>query len=417
MTAARLALTALALALVLGALEFAAHSGTSGALHDHDKTASPNDTQLNLTQLIPELRERPLLKDEIGRQYVVQNVKLFSHFTHPDQVDTAYVGTSRTKVVRPSMFGFSNRIVGAGNSYTEASYGLLLQAEILRPLFPKLKTLYVESSLLLRRPAKLRLDPSHKEYASVIRSFEPLCRAIEAASTKCTPVFSQLGGEGTQKNSKSNSTTESHLAWFLHPKLLDARRDWRITTLLIPEKTTASSKNKLEGDPWFTTVAENGERIQKMNYLTTPDEAKPPLSPDNIKVQRLRDIPSTEPWDGLFDLFAEWGKVHGIRIVFFQPPVRQDLYDFQVQHGLRAHTADLERISKRYGIPFIDLDKPELGYVTDPSLFSDEDHLETCLGTGLLTLALDASLAAGHSISKNELLSTHQKDIDGACHR
>ncbi|PTU04296.1 hypothetical protein DBR45_02570 [Pseudomonas sp. HMWF031] len=114
------------------------------------------------------------------------------------------------------------------------------------------------------------------------------------------------------------------------------------------------------------------------------------MTNDNIKVQRLRDISSNAPWDGLVDMFALWGRDHGIQIVLFQPPVRSDLYAYQVKNGLQLHIDDLMRVSKKYQIPFIDMDKPELGYINDWSLFSDEDHMETCVGSGLLVLALEA---------------------------
>ena len=76
-------------------------------------------------------------------------------------------------------------------------------------------------------------------------------------------------------------------------------------------------------------------------------------------------------------------------MVFFQPPVRSDLYSFQLEYGIDKHAADLESISKKYAFPFINLNKKNLGYMDDWSIFSDEDHMDTCIGSGLLTLALE----------------------------
>lgn len=114
----------------------------------------------------------------------------------------------------------------------------------------------------------------------------------------------------------------------------------------------------------------------------------PPIAREHPKVQRLDDIRSNFPWDGLFDLFAIWGKTHHIQIVLYQPPVRSDVREFEQEYGLDLHGEDLKRVSKKYQIPFIDLEREGLGFAEDWGLFSDEDHMETCTGSILLFEAI-----------------------------
>ena len=364
--------TALLLAAGLAAAEI-------GARHFKGDAAAAPDSVAGLMRAMPEMR---ISGREVGNQMLVHNVALFSRHPLPLVVSKGYVGTSRSKVLRPGHFGIHQAVVGAGNTYNEVSYGLLAQAEILRLEFPNLKTVFVEASFLLRRPGRLIVEDDHRKYLPIIRSFEPLCREAKE-NAACLRVFGEIASAAA--NAGAMPATQS--------ALLSGRSRIRLATLF----GQATGKGIDEGipvleDPWFRTVDYNGERKDLPQRAIAPENQRPKLANDNVKVQRLREIAANKPWDGLYDLFGAWGREHGIQVVFFQPPVRSDLYAFQLEHGLQDHVADMERVSKAYGIPFIDLDRPELRYMEDWSLFSDEDHMDTCLGSGMLTLALDIGL-------------------------
>ncbi|OUM72334.1 hypothetical protein AUC60_18450 [Pseudomonas caspiana] len=317
---------------------------------------------------------------EIGNQTIGHNVALFNLNTEPEKIVTGYVGTSRSKILQPSHLGLNGTVIGAGNSYSEISYGLILQAEILRLRFPNLNTLYVESSLLLRRPSQLIIEPDHLKYMPLLQSLRGLCADSEVRG--CAEIFAS-----TDKLLDRHS-----FSW--KPALNQYRGQLRLSTLF----TQRQGEIRTADDPMLRGLNTLGERKDDLPILTAREKQIPEVKIDNIKVQRLRDIPSSEPWDGMFEMFARWGQLHNINIVYFQPPVRADLYSFQKQFGLNKHVADLKRLSAKYQVPFIDLDKPEVGLIQDWTLFSDEDHMGTCRGSALLMLALEQ----GHEDFRNE---------------
>ncbi|KTB58727.1 hypothetical protein AO067_21630 [Pseudomonas viridiflava ICMP 13104] len=307
---------------------------------------------------------------------LAQNVALFSKNEAPQAITTGYVGTSRSKILQPSHLGLEDTVVGAGNTYNEITYGLILQAEILRLRFPNLKTVFVESSLLLRRPDRLIVEPDHIKYLPLLASLEPLCGDSKIASS-CEPIFSGI-----------KKLRDKH-AFNWRPETPQYRNTLRLSSLL-PGATKVIHAGE---DQFLRGLNTRGERKDTFELVTSQDRMFPEIKNENVKVQRLRDTLSWAPWDGLFDMFALWGEAHGIQIVLFQPPVRSDLYAFQKQFGLEQHVSDLLRVSTEYKIPFIDLNKPEAGFIQNWSLFSDEDHLGTCQGSSLLMLALEDGAA------------------------
>lgn len=329
------------------------------------------DVMQSASALMTALPNMTISGRELGNQLLIQNVALFGKYPDPAEVTSGYVGTSRSKVLRPSKFGVPDAVVGAGNTYNEITYGLLLQAEILRLKFPNLKRVYVEASFLLRRPGRLVVEPDHLKYLPLFKTLAPLCSSDVPG---CQQVFAEA----------AKLTNASMASW--KPEMRWHRSEFRFSSLL----PRSQESMPVQADPLLGKLEANGEKKGQFKALTEKAEMLPEVTNDNIKVQRLRDISSNAPWDGLFDMFALWGRDHGIQIVLFQPPVRSDLYAFQVKYGLQQHVDDLLRVSTKYQIPFIDLDKPELDYMKDWSLFSDEDHMEACVGSGLLVLALEA---------------------------
>jgi hypothetical protein len=362
----KIAMSVLAAMLSLALLE-----GCVRIYHAHRRSQALAVTPESLVLSLPQARIRGR---EIGSQMIVHNIALFARHPSPSAVQRAYAGTSRTKVLRPAWFGIEDAVNASGNSYNEVSYGLLMQLEAVRLQFGNVRTVYVESSLLLRRPAGLRLEEDHLKYVALLDALLPLRDELPGAEKFRQEVQSARdpGGGGTAKL-----------------QFVSERSKIRITNALDVEATR--SLPVLE-DKWIASLLPNGERASKPGPALSKPDQRPEIARDNIKVQRLREIPSWKPWDGLFDMVALWGRQHGIQIVLFQPPVRSDLYRYQVEYGLADHVEDLQRVARQYDVPFIDLNRPSLGFTEDWSLFADEDHMETCPGVILLQGGIEEGL-------------------------
>lgn len=359
--------TAFAVAVVLAVLELGVR------LHERSRTATIAGS---VPELMTQMMTARISGREIGNQMLVHNMALFSANPDPGSVMEAYVGTSRTKVLRPSWTGHTHAVNASGNSYNEITYGLLMQAEVARLQFPNLKRVYFEASLLLRRPDRLIVEPDHTKYLPLLESLLPLRNQLPGSEVFRTQLASAKSGKRKK-------------AWRL--ELFDHREDMRLTQLLPSAFQTDNSTNEIpvRGDRLFQELDPTGQRKADPVASIPKQQQRPEVTKDNIKVQRLREIKGWAPWDGLYDMVALWGEAHGIEIVLFQPPVRSDLYRYQVEMGLADHVADLRRVSLKYGIPFIDMNRPELGYMSDWALFSDEDHLETCEGIFLIQTKLN----------------------------
>ncbi len=344
--------------------------GTIGALEGGTRyvEAWRSEQSRSVTELMQVMPLMRIKGREIGNQMLVHNAALFVGHPDPQSIRTAYVGTSRTKVIRPVWMGEHDAVNSSGNSYNEITYGLLLQAEIARLRFPNLKRVYFESSLLLRRPARLIVEDDHRKYLPLLKSLLPLRDGLPGSATFRSEV----------ERASAEQSRQERL------EVLHHRSEMRLSALF---ESTSEGIPVVE-DPLFRQVDAAGERREAPSHSLPQDQWRPDVGNENIKVQRLRDIPSWAPWDGLFDMVALWGKAHGIEVVLFQPAVREDLYRYQLQNGLSAHVADLQRVARQYHIPFIDLDVPELGYMGDKAIFADEDHMETCPGVILLQGAI-----------------------------
>lgn len=351
----KLWLALLVAACTVGGLEGATRYADSVKRHEQSRTVE------QLMQALPHMQ---IEGREIGNQMLVHNAALFAGHPAPQSIQVAYVGTSRTKVARPAWMGEQAAVNAAGNSYNEITYGLLLQAEVARLRFPNLKRVYIESSLLLRRPARLILESDHRKYLPLLESVLSLRAGMPGAEA--------LRAEVARASSEQPRPERM--------EVLQRRGEMRLSALFEEQ----SGSIPVTEDPLFSQLDAAGERRQAPSSALSQDQWRPDLGNENVKVQRLRDIPSWYPWDGLFDMFALWGQAHDIEIVLFQPPVRADLYRYQLDNGLPAHVADLRRVARQFGIPFIDMNLPQLGYMNDKAIFSDEDHLETCHGVILL---------------------------------
>lgn len=325
----------------------------------------------DVNDLLGLLPEQPTTAREQDNQFLIHNLVLFNSIEDKGSIDTGFIGTSRSKMLRPSWIEGIRGVNASGNSYNEITYGTLIQAEMLRLSFPNLKTLYIETSFLLRRPDRLIVEEDHKKYLPYLESLWPLrndfsyLKAIELNRNK--PVGYYPGYY--LLNSKENIQALNVFKKLMHTKNTD-------TPLLAKDAKFLLSLNSY------------GERIDVPSYERDKKDQPTSIQEDHIKVQRLRDITSWGQWDGLFDVIAEWGKQNNIIIHFYEPPVRSDLYSYQLKYGLNRHRESIEETSKKYGLAYINLNTPELGLQDRWELFSDEDHLETCHGIAIYTSSL-----------------------------
>lgn len=328
-------------------------------------------------ELLESLPRATISGREVGNQMLVHNAALFATHPQPERITSAFVGTSRSKVLNPRWMGLDTIANASGNSYNEISYGLVLQAEVARQRFPNLRRVYFEASLLLRRPARLILEPDHRQYLPLLKTLAPLRAPLP-------------GGAAFQGELDAAGAGHSEPAW--NSRVLAVRADLRLNKLL-PGRSDADAPIPVQQDSLFQQLDPAGRRVDMAPALVDRERQRPEVTGEHAKVQRLRETASWAPWDGLFDVAAAWGRLHGIEVVFFQPPVRSDLYRYQLEAGLKAHVQDLERVARQWGVPFIDLNRPELGYMNDWPLFSDEDHLGTCVGTSLMQAAVEEGRA------------------------
>ncbi|WP_156428917.1 hypothetical protein [Pseudomonas oryzihabitans] len=360
-------IVSLTLAFSISAVFFA-----EWAVRNHVARSEKQDIQLE--ELFNHAGDRVLTGRESGNQMLIHNMAIFEKSNHVDSINEAYVGTSRTKVIRPKWYGISNAVNGSGNSYNEISYGLLLQAELLRIRFPHLKKVFIEASFLLRRPDRFIVEDDHRKYMPLFLGILPFRSGLDDKG-EFLKTF-----EAAKKSSDGELSFNKSYLWSHRDQL-------RLHNLFLKENS--GSELLVKNDPLLSQLDADGERLSPPSQEISKKGDRQGIASDNVKVQRLRDISGWYPWDGLFDVIAKWGKLHGIEVVFFQPPVRSDLYSYQIENGIQKHTDDLKRVSEKYKIPFIDLNRPELGYMADWSIFSDEDHLDTCFGVAYLQAAIE----------------------------
>ena len=309
---------------------------------------------------------------EIDNQFIIHNTALFAKYPLKNDINRAYIGTSRSKMLRPSWYGGVDSINASNNSYNEITYGLLLQAELVRIQFPNLREVFVESSMLLRRPNRLIVENDHKKYLSILKEV-----VVYSEKTADAPISNETVLKDAEKINWNESLFFKERKNFYFSNFLNVRKDESDKQLLASEQ------------PYIASLSINGERIGPMNFQREPKDQLPAVVESNVKVQRLKDILDWYPWDGLFEIFALWGKANNVQVIFYQPPVRSDLYEYQLKYGMQKHRDDLIEIATKYEIPFIDFNKPELGFSERWDLFADEDHLETCLGVAYYLRGLE----------------------------
>ncbi|MBI3300252.1 MAG: hypothetical protein HYZ75_18965 [Elusimicrobia bacterium] len=311
----------------------------------------------------------PAYAREKENRFIIHNVALLSEHPDPASVTLAFVGSSRTRFLRPRGLLGLDAVVVAGNSYNEIPYGTLVELNIIRRLFPGLKTVFVEAPLLMRR-SRLRLTTDHEKYLFALKELEPLRRRLP-------------GGE---ELSRFLAFHQANVGGFRPElKLFRARRELQLSELF---KRLVLKRAPERAEPERAKLAANGEYRELQGPLLARRDWPPRIQPSSEKIWRIQGAGRDIPGDHVFELWALWARQEGLELVFYDPPVRGDLLDVKAGLGLKSHHEDLVRLSGRYGLPVVILNDSKLGYGDQWSLFSDEDHLGTCLGSLLLTTAI-----------------------------
>lgn len=292
-----------------------------------------------------------------------------SRITNPENIAMVFMGTSRTKFVRPNAFFSLPAVIAGGNSYNEISYGLLLEAEVLRRRFPNARTFFIESSLLLRRGRGLYAEVDHLRYLDLFGEISPLVTELYSDS------------ELKKFLEKANNQLKLwDLSW------VKESRSLKISTLLSNENEGAEFKKFLNGE--IGSLTEHGEYPVPSETFSKIENLPPPLKEENPKVQRIANSSERIPGNGLFEIILKWALNNKIKVVFYEPPVRSDLYNFKVKFGVNKHKEDLISLVEKYSSHYLDLNFPQNGISDHWEFFSDEDHVNTCAGSYLYTKAL-----------------------------
>jgi hypothetical protein len=396
---------AIALGLTLGAIACAeslarAHlsASSSWAL---SYLSQPTAEAPAPAEIIQTLANSTLSGRELDNRYTISNIAKLARHPQPQTITTAFLGTSRTKLLNPELIGWQNAVISAGNSYNEISYSYLIEAAFLKEEFPNLKYLFVETSLLNRQepsPAFI-MASDHRKYLPFLVSLEK-----ELSATPSAKGIAQLLAQ--QKEQSSGFFSQGQLSGQLSSELFKQKDQFKLSTLLGVNET--QQKMPVSETELFKQLNENGVQNEAFSRDVPANEqarlTSPEVQADDPKITRLVDIKSRYPWDEQFTALADWAKVKGVTLVFFQPPVRSDFYAFQEQYGLEMHRQDIAELAKDRGFPFVDLNARSLHYANDWSLFSDADHLGSCKGRYVYATALQMGFERWQS--QGELLPT-----------
>lgn len=353
-------MTLLATLLLLAGLEAAARFAQIGV--------GVSDV-FNVSNDFERIVREPLARREKNNKFIKHNIYLLKNLEHPGSFRVALLGTSRTKALSPSRFGYKGYFNAGGNSYNEMTYGLLVDAEALYAYLPNLDKIYVEASLLQRRPPapQFIVEEDHKTYLHILKRFVDERRRLQ--------------GAGFELFLDSGQLTDFKFVLF------EDRHKYILSKLLQEGGEESVAFEYIDDSSVFNNINSFGERLRDYDYEN--NNLKPAISSEHPKVQRLKDIPSNSPYDQVFAMLALWGEKRGVEVVFFQPPVRSDLQSFQMLYGLELHNSMLLDLSLKYGVKVINMNFQGNGYSERWNIFSDEDHLTTCLGNASLLSALE----------------------------
>jgi hypothetical protein len=305
-------------------------------------------------------------RENFGNDRKIRSIEVnnywISKINPNEKFEAVFLGSSRTKYLRPNSFFKYKSLVIGGNSYGEISYGPLVEAEIVRARFPDIRKYYFESSFLHRKCGFFS-QQDHKKYSKWLGRLREFWGAYQPPETEL-----------------AHSSLKSQLK-----TLVAGVQNYKISKILFPNQPDTEWKKFLRTE---LEINEFGEYpVPKFNEIKA-DAILPAIQQSNAKVDRILNSKACVPGDHLFESIVEWGKHHGLEIVFYQPPVRSDLLEFKINNGLAAHTSHLKKLAEKNQIRFIDLNYSSNPLSQKWSYFSDEDHLNTCFGSLIFTQAL-----------------------------
>jgi len=353
--------TVLSTVMFVGLLEFLARAQSVEKDGEYDSMEG-------FTRIVNE----PISSRELDNRFIKHNIHLLQTLEDKESYDVALIGTSRTKALSSSRFGYPNYFNSSGNSYNEITYGLLVEAEALYEHLPDLRKIYVEASMLLRRPrrSEYSAEEDHLTYLPILKRF--------------SDIRNGFPGVGFESFVNRKPKRELYL------KLFNERDKYIASSLLFGGHEFGHEL--ITSSRVFDEITSFGE--YRNNFSFENGAPKPAISLGNPKVQRIKNIGSYESFDYLFEMIVSWARYRDIEVVFFQPPVRGDLQSFQYRYGLDHHNDALRTFAHEYQVGVINMNYLDSGFSSKWQLFSDEDHMATCTGNA----AIFSSLEVGESV-------------------
>lgn len=327
----------------------------------YTKNSAIDDFPLDIEQIDAYVQSGNFGRDRKIRSIEVNNVWI-SKVPHEEKFESVFIGSSRSKYLRPNAFFNHKSLVVGGNSYAEISYGPLIEAEIIRNRFPDTKRYYFESSFLHRK-CGLFAQPDHKKYLKWLEHLRVF--------------WAPFHPEGAKVSSGKIK--------YLLKESIDGIQDFKLSNLIFSHDAGQDWDKFLTNELDFKQY---GEYPISQTNETKSESILPQILTSNPKAQRISNAKECVPGDHLFEVIAEWGKFHSLEIIFFQPPVRSDLLEYKLNSGLESHNTHLRTLTKNKNLKFIDLNYLGNSLSKKWSYFSDEDHLNTCFGSLVFTQAL-----------------------------
>jgi len=264
-------LTVLSTAFVVGGVEFLVRAQS---IEEEGRSDS--------TEGFSRIANEPISSRELDNRFIKHNIHLLQTLKDKENYDVALIGTSRTKVLSSSRFGHMNYFNSAGNSYNEITYGLLVEAEALYEHLPRLTKIYVEASMLLRRPgpSEYTVEKDHLTYLPILKRFSLIRSGFPGVGFKS--FLNRKSGTG------------------LYLKLFDERDKYIASSLLFGDQEVAPEL--ISSSKVFDDITGFGE--YKSNFSFENSDPKAVINIGNPKVQRIKDVASYESFDYLFEMIA-----------------------------------------------------------------------------------------------------------------
>lgn len=343
-------------------------------------TLEPNQAE---TGDLHRILDRIPSQRELENRYSVYNyIKALEH-PNKDQIKILMLGTSRTKILKPSLIEQENVFIAGGNSYGETSHSFLIDLIVLTDIFPNIEKVFVETSLLTRhKPDEDWIEEHHHFYPYL---------ALKHVKSLNLPSLEKILEKLIAKTKKSQKTQEL---------IIYSRRNKLRLSNFFNEKPSGYNDSKI-----YKNLDLNGE--EKSDYKLYSKTFEENIDSKHIKVQRLTKFKNFNEMDHQFVEVELYAKAKGIELVFFQPPVRSDLFTYQKENGLEVH---IKNINSSLSSLFLDFNLEVTEFGSSWELFGDHDHLTTKRGNVLFLTGLFNSTKDSKLINKDSILQFLSKE-------